>query len=92
MKQQGEICPCCIRPVLLYCCETWDLTVTDRARLCGVERRMIRMMCEVILPDTVATDIRDRVGVVFTSISRIYLKPPAAVWSCHAWRHQSPNT
>ena len=47
MKQRGKIYQCCVRPVLLYCCETWELTVADEARLRGVERRMIRMMCVV---------------------------------------------
>ena len=61
LKQRGEIYKCCVRPVLLYCCETWEL----EARLRGVERRMIRMMFGVILVDRVSTDVlRDRVGVV----------------------------
>ena len=56
---------CCVRPVLLYCCETWELTVADEMKLRGVERRMIRMMCGVRLVDRVSTDLlRDRVGVV----------------------------
>ena len=41
LKQRGEIYECCVRPVLLYCCETWGLPVPDEARLLGVERRMI---------------------------------------------------
>ena len=41
--QRGKIYQRCVRPVLLYCCETWELTVVDEARLLGVERRMIRM-------------------------------------------------
>ena len=65
MKQRGKIYQCCVRPVLLYCCETWELTVADEARLRGVERRMIRMMCVVRLIDRMLTDVfRDRVGVV----------------------------
>ena len=37
----------------------------DEARLCGMERHMIRMMCGVRLVDRVLTDVhRDRVGVV----------------------------
>ena len=37
----------------------------DEARLLGVERRMIRMICEVRLVDRVSTDVlRDKVGVV----------------------------
>ena len=63
LKQQGKIYQCCVRPVLLYCCETWELT--DEARLRWVERRMIRMMCGVRLVDRVTTNVfRDRVGVV----------------------------
>ena len=65
MKQRGKIYQCCVRPVLLYCCETWELTVADETRLRGVERRMIRMMCVVRLIDRMLTDVfRDRVGVV----------------------------
>ena len=42
-------------------CEMWEL----KARLRGVERRMIRMMCGKRLVDRVSTDVpRDRVGVV----------------------------
>ena len=63
-KQRGKIYQCCVRPVLLYCCETWELTVADEARLRGVDCRMIRMMCGVRLVDRISTDVlRDRVGV-----------------------------
>ena len=44
LMQRGKIYQCCVRPVLLYCCETWELTVPDEMRLRGVERRMIRMI------------------------------------------------
>ena len=36
LKRWGKIYQCCVRPVLWYCCETWELTVTDEARLRGV--------------------------------------------------------
>ena len=64
LKQRGKIYQCCVRPILLYCCETWELTVADEARLREVERRMIRMMYGVRLVDRVSTDVLDRVGVV----------------------------
>ena len=65
MKQRGKVYQCCVRPVLLYCCETWELTVADEAKLRGVESRMIRMMCGVRLVNRVSADVlRDRVGVV----------------------------
>ena len=65
LKQQGSIYQCCVRPVFLYCCEMWDLTVVGEARLCGLEHHMIRMMCGVKLVDRVSTGVlRDRVGVV----------------------------
>ena len=57
LKQRGKIYQCCVRPVLLYCCETWELTVSDEARLRGVEGPMIRMMCGVRLVDRVSTDV-----------------------------------
>ena len=60
-----KIYQCCVRPVLLYFCETWELTVADEVRLRGVERRMVRMMCVVRLVDRVSTDmLHDKVGVV----------------------------
>ena len=63
MKQQGNIYQCYVRPVLLYCCETWELTVANEAWLRQVERLTIRM-CGVRLVDRVSTDVlRDRVGV-----------------------------
>ena len=65
MKQRGKIYQCCVRGVLLYCCETSELTVADETRLRGVEPRMIRMMCVVRLVDRMLTNVlRDRVGVV----------------------------
>ena len=59
LKQRGKIYQCCVRPILLYCCETWELTVADEARLREVERRMIRMMYGVRLVDRVSTDVLD---------------------------------
>ena len=29
LKQRGKIYQCCARPVLLYCCETWELIVAE---------------------------------------------------------------
>ena len=67
LMQRGKIYQCCVRPVLLYCCETWELTVADEMRLRGVEYRMIKMMCGVRLFDRVSTDVlQDRVGAVVT--------------------------
>ena len=33
LKQRGKIYQCCVRVVLLCCCETWKLTIADKARL-----------------------------------------------------------
>ena len=67
LMQRGKIYQCCVRTVLLYCCERWELTVADEMRLHGVERHMIRMMCGVRLVDRVSTDVlQDKVGVVVT--------------------------
>ena len=62
-KQWGKIYLCCVRPVLLYCCETWELTVADETRLHGVEDCMIRM-CRVRLIDRVSTVLDDKMGVL----------------------------
>ena len=35
LKQGGKIYQCCVRLVLLYCCETWGLTVADEASCVG---------------------------------------------------------
>ena len=64
LKQWGSIDQCCVRPVLLYCRETWELTVVDEAVLNGVECCMIRM-CGLRLVDRVLNDVLcDRVGFV----------------------------
>ena len=64
LEQRGKIYHC-VRPALMHCCETWELTVADEAKLRGVERRMTRMMCGVRLVDRVSTDVlRAKVGVV----------------------------
>ena len=43
----------------------WEFTVADEAMLRGVESRMVRMVCWVILVDRVSTDVlRDMMGVV----------------------------
>ena len=61
----GGIYQCCVRSVLLHCCETWELTVVDEASLRGVERRMINMMCGVRLVNRVSTDVlQDKVGLL----------------------------
>ena len=63
--QRRKIYQCCVGPVLLYCCETWELTVAAEVRLRRMEGRMIRMLFGVRLVDRVSTDVlRDRVGVV----------------------------
>ena len=65
LKQRGRIYQCCVRPVLLGYCKKWEFTGADETRLCGVECRMIRMMCGMRLVDRVPTDVlQDRVGVV----------------------------
>ena len=64
LKQQGKIYQCCVRPVLLHCCEIWPLSVADEAKLCGMERHMVMMMCGMRLVDWVSTYVlRGRMGV-----------------------------
>ena len=62
--QGEEIYQCCIRPVLFYCCKTWQLAVPDVARLRGLERFMIRGICGVRMVHRVSTDVLwDRVDL-----------------------------
>ena len=44
----------CIQSVLLYCSETWKLSV-DEVRLRGVKHCMIKMMCGTRLTDRVSS-------------------------------------
>ena len=57
LKQQGKIYECCVRPVLLYCCETRELITVDEARLRRVDHRLIRMMCGMILLSGISTNV-----------------------------------
>ena len=57
LYQGEEIYHCCIRPVLFYCCKTWQLAVPDEARLRGLERFMIRGTCGVRLVHRVSTNV-----------------------------------
>ena len=36
LKQRGKIYRCCVRQILLHCCDTWELAVADEARLHGM--------------------------------------------------------
>ena len=36
LKQRGKIYQCCVRQILLHCCDTWELAVADEARLHGM--------------------------------------------------------
>lgn len=67
LKHHGNVyCIMCYGiPVLLYCSQTWELTVADELRLRGVERRTIRAMCGVRLVDKVSSYVhRERLGYV----------------------------
>ena len=85
LKQRGKIYQCCVRPVLLYCCETWKRTVVGEARLCRAECRLIRMMCGVRLVVRVSTDVL-RIGWCCKD-QRYNSKPSAVVWLCHPSRY-----
>ena len=70
---------------MLYCCETWELTVVDEAKLHGVEHPMIRMMFWVKLVDRVLTDVLcDKVGVA-VKIEEIIIQS-CLQWYVHVMR------
>ena len=64
LRQRGFIYSRCVRPVLLYSCETWSLTTNLKLRLQSTERRMVRMMCGVRLVDHLPSEeLRRRLGI-----------------------------
>ena len=64
LRQRGFIYSRCVRPVLLYSCETWSLTTNLKLRLQSTERRMVRMMCGVRLVDCLPSEeLRRRLGI-----------------------------
>ena len=68
LKQCGRIYQSCVRLTLLYCSETGELTVADELRLCGVEWRMISMLCGIKPVDRVSSDVlRERISVAVMS-------------------------
>ena len=93
LKWQGKIYQCCVRPVLLYCWKTWKLTVADEARLRGMERRMIRVMCGVrhatcwLIGRRLIFFVIEG-GCCCEDWGYDISKSSAVVWSCHTWRHQ----
>ena len=83
LKQRGKIYKCCVRPLLLCCYETWQLTVANQARLLVVDRRMIKRMCGVRLVERLSTEVlQDRVGVV-VKIGNMIMENGLR-WYCHA--------
>ena len=82
LKNRGSIYNACIRPVLLYGAETWNITKKLEETLQSCDRRMLPYMAGVSLSDRVASnDVASRCGV----------KPPTSssageqaemVWTC----------
>ena len=65
LKQQSKIYQCCVRPVILYCGDTWGLVtyycklVEARVECCAIR------MCGLRLVYRVLRDVlRDKTGVV----------------------------
>ena len=64
MRMKGVVYKACIRSVLTYEAETWAMKAGVFQRLRATERRMLRMICRVMLKDMVeSTVIALRVGV-----------------------------
>ena len=80
LRQRGFIYSRCVRPVLLYSCETWSLTTNLKLRLQSTERRMVRMTCGVRLVDRLPSEeLKRRLGIqpdviecLETSILRLF--------------------
>ena len=64
LKARGVIYKTCVRSVLVYGSETWEMKVDDLRRLECTERRMLRWICGVRLTDRVRTaELYERMGV-----------------------------
>ena len=79
LRQRGFIYSRCVRPVLLYSCETWSLTTNLKLRLQSTERRMVRMTCGVRLVDRLPSEELRRLDIqpdviecLETSILRLF--------------------
>ena len=64
LRMKGAVYKACVRSMLTYGAETWAMKVGVFQRLRATERRMLRMICRVMLQDKVESKlITSRVGV-----------------------------
>ena len=64
LRIKSVVYKACVRSVLMYEAETWAMKIEVCKRLQATERRMLRMICEVMLTDKMeSTVITTRVGV-----------------------------
>ena len=90
LRQRGFIYSRCVRPVLLYSCETWSLTTNLKLRLQSTERRMVRMMCGVRLVDRLPSEeLRRRLGIQPDVIE--CLKTSILRWFGHVVRREDTH-
>jgi len=53
----------CVRPIIMYASETWEMTNAMMERLRRVEMRMVRWMCGVTLLDKIPSEeLKTRLG------------------------------
>ena len=54
----------CVRPIIMYASETWEMTNAMMERLRRVEMRMVRWMCGVTLLDKIPSEeLKTRMGL-----------------------------
>jgi len=62
---KGKLYNVCVRSVLIYGSETWEMRVEDMNRLVRAERSMVRAMCRVSLKDGKSSEeLLCRLGIV----------------------------
>ena len=69
MKMKGKIYKACVRSVMVYGAETWNVKTTEGGILRRTERAMVRKMCGVKLADKKNTkELMERLGLKETIV------------------------
>ena len=64
LRMKGVVYKACVHSMLMHGAETWAMNVGVFQRLRATERRMLRMICRVMLRDKMeSTEIASKVGV-----------------------------
>ena len=67
-KTKVQLFKTIVRPVLMYCCEAWELTKTERKKLDGFQNKCVKRILRIRWPQTIPhQQIQENTGVNRTS-------------------------